>query len=839
MSQRLPFPIPSPNKIRPLSLKRLGSEFNFYRRSSSQVTKNDTPLVPSEQKKLDLVGRIEELKLPLPAVLQVLDLSENPGLSSDFVFQLNIPTLQTLRLNHCDIVVLPENPPPMASTIRILSLDGNHLNSIPEWIFKMPELNELSLFGNEIETIEFPENTHLIKILNLSYNPLIEVKSHSNFNVQLLNLTQTKLKEIPHLPLLNLKTLCLVRCCISGYLDFQVFYKLAYLDLSFNQIESLSDAFVDSCQCLCQLNLSNNLLKSLPESFVCPPEMTKINLSNNFLTSIPKSFLNSIKLENMNLSNNKITNLEPFRFRQLRNLNLSNNLLTELPDCFEISNYLTVLNIAFNQITDLPHSLVSCNEMLELNCTSNKFDHFPPVVFSLGNLRTLVFAGNIITTIPDSLSGLFKLQNFDLSNNHVISLPLFIQRLPELKTLSFSHNRITEVTNITFPQRLQSIDLSFNLIEKFKINPLALLENLSLQYNKLTDISFNMTDFPSIQFFSIACNDLLGGKLDFVENSSAEVEFFGNEDIEFHKRERNHSTDAFPSDRFGVGIAATLGSRKTMEDSFTVASTDNSDFFLIFDGHAGPSAARLLSDYIGGTIEQIENADNIPEAIDDILFRGNEYIRSFNIIDGTTAAGAFVKNNTAYVFGIGDSRVLRVTQENHIKSEQLTIDHKPTNPSEFERLRNEGFNISAEGRISRKLAVSRALGDFWCNNNTKKYQGLFIKPEIIQINLSEEEDVGFVIACDGLWDVLSNTEVAKIVRKAETAVDAAVTLKNLAIASGSQDNVSVIVVLWKPKEGDEGISPRNTVEELPPYEEEVIVTPQVITQLPVRNRRRR
>ena len=152
------------------------------------------PKINQEKKILDLTGRIYDFRLPLPPGLQVLDLSDNIGLDPTFIFEYNIPTLQTLRLNHCDLTELPTESPPIASTLRAFSLDGNLLKIIPQWVFKMPELNELSLYGNEIETVEFPENTHLIKVINLSYNPITSVTTNPNFNVQLLNLTQRIIK---------------------------------------------------------------------------------------------------------------------------------------------------------------------------------------------------------------------------------------------------------------------------------------------------------------------------------------------------------------------------------------------------------------------------------------------------------------------------------------------------------------------------------------------------------------------------------------------------------------------------------------------------------------------
>lgn len=944
-----------PGLKKPLPLKKIGvNELSVLRRSCVQM-QQDYPKVNKEQKILDLTGRIYDFRLQLPPGLQVLDLSDNLGLDPTFIFEYDIPTLQTLRLNHCDLTDLPSEAPRFASTLRTFSLDGNLLKELPRWLFEMPELNELSLYGNEIESVEFPQNSHLIKVINFSYNPITRVTTEENFNVQLLNFTQTKLSSIPDLFLPQLKTLCLSKCCIEGHLDYSICPNLLSLDLSFNKIESLSDNFVNSCKCLTNLNLSNNLLECLPECFSSSPNLTKISLSNNRLTSLPTSFMNSLTLENLNISYNKIEKLQPFRFNNLRYLNISNNQIAELPDCFDTSIFFTSLNASFNKLTDLPPSMKSCHKIMELNCTHNLFNHIPSAVFSFSNLKTLIFSGNTLTTVPESLSALYYLTNFDLSNNNITTFPTFIQNMHDLRTISFSHNRISSVTNVTFPSKVQSIDLSFNIIENLSINPLTSLANLAIQYNRLKKVP-NLSDFPNLQFFSIAYNEIEeNSSIELFDTCSAEIEVFGNDDhISIQNCGKAHLASICPSNHFGIGIASSLGTRQTMEDAFTITSSGKSDFLAIFDGHAGHNASRHLSDFIGDHIfqnmdaENSKSAERIPSSLVSTLVESNKYIKSLNIIDGSTAAGIFVtmlpssalakeaqqaetdennksnqtentntneniestentnsnetqnKNNNSseiqnandnsneteamtkgenanstetenhsktdncnysesgdasecsysgefdtepannlvnmmYVFGIGDSRVLHVSKKIEDDA-QLTEDQKPTNIDEYKRLKRAGFFISPEGRINRKLAVSRTMGDFWCHE-----EGLFVEPEICQIAINREKDVGVVIACDGLWDVVTNETAADVLRMSETASDAAIALKNLAIASGSQDNVSVIAILWNPKEGDEGIAPRNTVAELPPYvdEQDVNETPTVMTGLPPKKKRRR
>jgi serine/threonine protein phosphatase PrpC len=110
-----------------------------------------------------------------------------------------------------------------------------------------------------------------------------------------------------------------------------------------------------------------------------------------------------------------------------------------------------------------------------------------------------------------------------------------------------------------------------------------------------------------------------------------------------------------------------------------------------------------------------------------------------------------------------------------------------------------------DGRIGRKLAVARSLGDLGC------VDGGFVAPDVHSIDIGETEDA-LIIACDGLWDVMTDEAAAQVVSNAETAADAAVSLRNFAFALGSKENITVIVVKLHPREGDSGLCARNTKE---------------------------
>lgn len=88
--------------------------------------------------------------------------------------------------------------------------------------------------------------------------------------------------------------------------------------------------------------------------------------------------------------------------------------------------------------------------------------------------------------------------------------------------------------------------------------------------------------------------------------------------------------------------------------------------------------------------------------------------------------------------------------------------------------------------------MTRSIGD----DDLKPY--VTAEPEVDETLLSAEDEY-IVMASDGLWDVVSNTDVVSIIR--DTVKDAGMCAKRLATeaaARGSKDNITVIVVFLRP-----------------------------------------
>ena len=101
------------------------------------------------------------------------------------------------------------------------------------------------------------------------------------------------------------------------------------------------------------------------------------------------------------------------------------------------------------------------------------------------------------------------------------------------------------------------------------------------------------------------------------------------------------------------------------------------------------------------------------------------------------------------------------------------------------------------------LSCSRTLGDPDLKLNAER-PILSNIPDTSATRL-QEDDLFFVLACDGVWDVLSDQQVCDIVLEhwASGAGAAASTIVRTALSTGSGDNLTAQVVLfgWRHEAG--------------------------------------
>lgn len=221
-----------------------------------------------------------------------------------------------------------------------------------------------------------------------------------------------------------------------------------------------------------------------------------------------------------------------------------------------------------------------------------------------------------------------------------------------------------------------------------------------------------------------------------------------------------------------VGSSCMQGWRITMEDAHThilsLPEDPGTSFFAVYDGHGGAKIAQYAGKHLHKYIvKRPEYADGKFEKalkqafLDiDVAMLEEECLR--DELSGSTAVVSLLKGNQLYVANVGDSRAIACVNG---KVDVLSLDHKPHNEGELKRITAAGGYVEFN-RVNGNLALSRALGDFIFKRNEKKLpeeQIVTAFPDV-EIRTITPDWEFIVMACDGIWDVMTNEEVADFVR---------------------------------------------------------------------------
>ena len=263
-------------------------------------------------------------------------------------------------------------------------------------------------------------------------------------------------------------------------------------------------------------------------------------------------------------------------------------------------------------------------------------------------------------------------------------------------------------------------------------------------------------------------------------------------------------------------ISSFIGKRPTNEDEYTLfLNIDNNDknnhkinLFCVYDGHGGNTVSKFLKktvptifinkdtniDFIYSKKINTKKINNIFDNIKNLL---NNKFPKESVNCGSTACIAIEyidkkKIHRMLVCNVGDSRLVKCNK--YYIAEQLTIDHKPNQIHEKQRINNLGGKIEFDGydwRI-KNLSLSRAFGD----TDTTPY--ITHIPDIYNYEINKD-DKFIILACDGVWDVLTNQEAVDYIlnlileNKEKVKIDFASELTKYAYLKKSTDNITIIV----------------------------------------------
>ena len=177
---------------------------------------------------------------------------------------------------------------------------------------------------------------------------------------------------------------------------------------------------------------------------------------------------------------------------------------------------------------------------------------------------------------------------------------------------------------------------------------------------------------------------------------------------------------------------------------------------------------------------------------------------------GCTAVVAVLHGNDLYVANAGDSRAVLCRGG---QAFALSEDHKPGQEGERSRIMAAGgflSNIGGVTRVNGNLNLSRAIGDLKYKTNSglpANEQIITAEPDVKHVVLTQN-DPFFLLACDGVWDVMNNQQACEFVssrldRGFELKAVAAELLDACLASSPSEtqgvgcDNMTAIIVKLK------------------------------------------
>lgn len=224
------------------------------------------------------------------------------------------------------------------------------------------------------------------------------------------------------------------------------------------------------------------------------------------------------------------------------------------------------------------------------------------------------------------------------------------------------------------------------------------------------------------------------------------------------------------------------GLRPQNEDNYLILHRDTIDAVAVSDGMGGHQAGEVASALAVGTLETIlSRASGSPEAaLSEAFSEANRAVHSRASLDdemygmGCTLVAAILEDTRFIVANIGDSRLYHFDGKT---LRQITHDH-----SFVAELVRRGAITPEEAKTHpRRNLITRAVGT----------EGS-VKTDIFSCEWTPGDML--LLCSDGLCGVLEDAEMAAFLRNCTDLDATCATLIARALAAGSRDNITVVLV---------------------------------------------
>lgn len=222
-----------------------------------------------------------------------------------------------------------------------------------------------------------------------------------------------------------------------------------------------------------------------------------------------------------------------------------------------------------------------------------------------------------------------------------------------------------------------------------------------------------------------------------------------------------------------VGMSCMQGWRAQMEDDHVIAlslpQAPDISLFGVFDGHGGDHVAHYTAKHVQRHLVNAKNFASAPRTLESLHAAFREAILALDADlrkqpeftsghdqSGSTLTMVAITPDAIVCANTGDSRSVLCRGGQAV---DLSNDHKPSLDEEKDRIDRAGGHVKFN-RVNGDLAVSRALGDFAYKQRDDlpaEAQAVTALPELKSEPRSADDEF-VLLACDGVWDVLSSQE---------------------------------------------------------------------------------
>lgn len=299
------------------------------------------------------------------------------------------------------------------------------------------------------------------------------------------------------------------------------------------------------------------------------------------------------------------------------------------------------------------------------------------------------------------------------------------------------------------------------------------------------------------------------------------------------------------------GVASLQGRRSTQEDRWVVLPEitgevapkwSTSAFVGLFDGHGGEECSNILHEQLHSWIfrdphDLTLTPANLQTCFEELDTYVCDYLLQKGDLSGSTATCVILSPSDAdgkiraIVAHVGDCRLVLSLRNNEVRD--VTEDHRLTMSTECDRILALGGRV-VNNRVNGVMAITRAFGDLEFKGRLGRKSGalspsasasssssmalipatvqqnpfqrdeekipalLTARPDIHTLELDPRVHEFLLLACDGLWDVLTSEEAAEIFRdRLHFHGDLQLAAKELAqeaIRRYSNDNITVVAI---------------------------------------------